>query len=229
MKRSKKMRNNKWLFYCLILFVLWLLVCYILYGICGHFDDKHTFVASSSLFAALAVGLTAYNLKKQQDDRLQATTLDVYIHIFDKMLKDEHLKGAIKYVRQDLYKDLVSLNPNHDPNCPKEMLKSIIALKNDDVKFEKVNMVHDNIEYLGVLVKHNYIAMDLVVDYWDDVIEDTFEKLKPFILEQRKTTPFFCFHYQYLYEHSFDNKASRTKKKKKDFSQFNLNKHCVNN
>jgi hypothetical protein len=212
------------------------------------------FIASGALSTALAFGATYYAIRKQQKDTLRTTTLEVYINIFDKMLQDESLKRAQQYVKNDLSSDIKQFikeskgididmdNKAEVSQYVSEIIEELKKIKNkksntknkdgfDNVitasyesKFDYIDKVCNKIEYIGVLVKHGYIDIDFIIDYWDEIISKTYEKLEPFIDSERQRNACMYFHYQYLYEQTLSKRDHYEQKKKNSIKQFDMDK-----
>lgn len=150
----------------------------------GCLRAKHlntAYVAAGALFTAFAFGGAVFTIWYQQKNTLKATTLDVFTGIFDKIQNDKFFIRATNYV---FYELISYLEKNEELEVGSRELKKIKACK-QITAYNYVMYVCKKMEYIGVLIKNEYISQELL-NYYGDTIIRAYLIIEPFLLVDKE-------------------------------------------
>ncbi len=186
-----------------------------------------SYVAAGALFTALAFCVTFLTLKSQQkslleqrEDILTKTTLEVFTSTFKEILNEERFLKSKEYIfSPDFFKHLANLKKikkdlpvtiEHFKNVVKSQSGKNSKQTQNSRVYEKITYFCSKMEYLGVIVKNEYVD-ETIIDYFGKTIVESYKRLGGLIENHREATGD-CSYYIY-YTRLYDT----AKKREKDF------------
>lgn len=185
------------------------------------------YVAAGALFTALAFGITFFTIMLQRNDTLRKTTLDVFTHTFYKIQDDVAFIQALSYIRNEFNKDLKQLKDKEtykgkDGKIGIEELQHLSKKKpKGDVgksfnPYMTVRFFCDKMDYIGILLKKEYID-EVLLDYFGNTIIETHNILEEQLIVSRERLGNDYFpHFTWLY----DRAKKRIPKFKKECNEY---------
>jgi hypothetical protein len=197
--------------YFLIPIFIWVVLLVIsviifFYGVSDKLVDEillgnFLFGAIGSLFTGLAFAGTLSALLYQEQNRLKASTLNVFLDVFQKILNNEKFTEAKTYILDRFDSDFNHLKDTYT----NETIDMKWIEKHKDTYWNEYKMLIkfcNTMEYIGVIVANNYISKEVLFDYWQKIIKESY--MKVFKLFPHDNIIYSYPHFVYLYTQAED-------------------------
>ncbi|NDV59109.1 hypothetical protein [Bacteroides sp. 519] len=164
------------------------------------------FGAIGALFTGLAFAGTLSALLYQEQNRLKASTLNVFLDVFQTILYDERFTEAKNYVMKKFDSDFSDIRGKYT----NETIDMLWLEKHKDEYWNEYKMLSNfcnMMEYIGVIVANDYISREVLFDYWQEFIKNSFSKISKFFPNENIVD--FYPHFAYLYTQAEDKNNLR--------------------
>jgi hypothetical protein len=195
-----------------------------------RFHLSIAYVAAGALFTAIAfIGTLWINLKIHKN-AVRASSLNAFLNVFEKIQNEKKFNDARKYVLNTLPKDLETIRTNNPEitEIGTRELKTMGKPKDkSNAKNEVITTGYNHViyfcgkmEYLGLLLKNKYIEDESLLDYFGNIIIDSYKNVKDILAvdKKRNQNKTHSIHYAYLYYAALKRKPNFEKECKEYMS-----------